>query len=134
MWTHTLRLPPLFIFFTIFLATSKIAALSDSFDSYGANGVLPDAAAAAAADIATGDLPGPGNPYGNTTPVTVLQDELYDGDGGSFGDEGRAMLQIIEDIAPKAQLGFAKRWAEQSSSRTRTICDGRSTRLLAPGF
>ncbi len=81
----------------------KIAALSDSFDSYGANGVLPDAPA----DIATGDLPGPGNPYGNTTPVTVIEDDLYNGDAGGFSDEGRAMLQIIEDIAPKAQLGFA---------------------------
>ena len=81
----------------------KIAALSDSFDSYGANAVLPDAAA----DIATGDLPGPGNPYGNTTPVTVIEDALYNGDAGTYGDEGRAMLQIIEDLAPKAQLGFA---------------------------
>ncbi|MBV8277722.1 MAG: S8 family serine peptidase [Verrucomicrobia bacterium] len=81
----------------------KIAALSDSYDSFGANGVLPDAAA----DIATGDLPGPGNPYGNITPVTVLEDSLYNGDAGTFTDEGRAMLQIVEDLAPNAQLGFA---------------------------
>jgi hypothetical protein len=81
----------------------KIGVLSDSFNSYNAYGSLPDAAA----DIATGDLPGPGNPYGNKTPVTVIEDALYNGDGGNFSDEGRAMLQVIEDLAPKAQLGFA---------------------------
>ena len=81
----------------------KIGVLSDSFNSYSVYGALPDAAA----DIATGDLPGPGNPYGNTTPVTVIEDALYNGDDAPFFDEGRAMLQIIEDLAPKAQLGFA---------------------------
>lgn len=80
----------------------KIGVLSDSFNSYYAYGILPDAAA----DIATGDLPGPGNPYGNTTPVTVIEDAIYNGDDAPFSDEGRAMLQIIEDLAPKTQLGF----------------------------
>ncbi len=63
-------------------------------DSYNANGGEAD-------DIANGELPGPGNPLGNTTAVTVLQDYS----GGT--DEGRAMMQIIHDIAPKAQLFFA---------------------------
>jgi len=53
----------------------KIAVLSGSFDSFGANGITPDATA----DISTGDLPGPGNPDGNTTPVTVLEDDLWNG-------------------------------------------------------
>ncbi len=52
-------------------------------------------------DIASGDLPGTGNPLGNTTPVVVLQDSP----GGT--DEGRAMLQLIHDLAPKAKLCFA---------------------------
>ncbi|MBC7880635.1 MAG: S8 family serine peptidase [Anaerolineae bacterium] len=53
-------------------------------------------------DIASGDLPGTGNPLGNTTPV-VITEEL-----GSAGiDEGRAMLQLIHDVAPKAKLCFA---------------------------
>lgn len=54
-----------------------------------------------AQDIASGDLPGPGNPLGNTQPVVVLEDAT----GGL--DEGRAMAQLIHDMAPKARLGFA---------------------------
>ena len=69
----------------------KIGVLSDSYN----------ALKGAAADIKKGELPGTGNPYGNTTPVTVVQDYL------AGTDEGRAMLQIVHDIAPKAQLFFA---------------------------
>jgi hypothetical protein len=75
----------------------KIAVLSDSFNYLGG----------AATDVATGDLPGPGNPFGNTTPVTVVQD-LPPGNLLAPGsDEGRAMMQIVHDMAPKAQLFFA---------------------------
>ena len=69
----------------------KVGVLSNSFNAK--NG--------AAANIASGDLPGPGNPDGDTIPVTVLADYA----GGT--DEGRAMLQVIHDLAPKAQLFFA---------------------------
>jgi hypothetical protein len=71
----------------------KIGVLSDSFNSLGG----------APEDVLTGDLPGPGNPLGNLTPVTVISD-LGPGVGT---DEGRAILQIIHDLAPKAQLFFA---------------------------
>lgn len=54
-----------------------------------------------AQDIASCDLPGAGNPCGNTQPVIVLEDV-----GGGL-DEGRAMAQLIHDMAPKARLGFA---------------------------
>jgi len=73
-----------------------IGVLSDSYD---ANGERPNAND----DILSGDLPGTGNPLGNTTPVTVLEE----GDTGLDTDEGRAMLQIVHDVAPKARLGFA---------------------------
>jgi hypothetical protein len=75
----------------------KVGALSDSFDAYALSGALPDAAA----DVQTGDLPGSANPFGNTTPVVVIEDYSYG------ADEGRAILQIVADLAPKAQLGFA---------------------------
>ncbi len=51
-------------------------------------------------DIASGDLPGPGN-LNNPTPVLVLEDFA----GGT--DEGRAMCQIVFDMAPSAKLAFA---------------------------
>ena len=62
----------------------KIGVLSDSYDNLGG----------AASDITTGDLPAEG--------VNVLQDLPS---GGS--DEGRAMLQLIHDLAPGASLSFA---------------------------
>lgn len=70
----------------------KVGVLSDSYNNVGG----------ASADIASGDLPGPGNPCGHTTAVNVIS-ELPS--GGS--DEGRAMLQIVHDLAPGAQLLFA---------------------------
>jgi Ca2+-binding RTX toxin-like protein len=70
----------------------KIGVLSDSFNKLnGAN-----------ADIASGDLPGSGNPLGNTTPIQVLAEI----NASSGSDEGRAMLQLVHDVAPKAALAF----------------------------
>jgi len=75
----------------------KVCALSTSYDNPGPDtNPLQDASE----DIADGDLPGPGNPEGNTTPVDVLDDS----EPGN--EEGRAMLQLIHDIAPGAELGF----------------------------
>ncbi len=71
-----------------------VGVMSDSYDT----NVAPNSAAL---DISTGDLPGSGNPFGNTEPVVVLED--FPG----RSDEGRAMLQIVHDLAPKAKLGFA---------------------------
>jgi hypothetical protein len=74
----------------------KVGALSDSYDRD-----LGDTRSAAE-DVASGDLPGVGNPCGHASPVQVIDD-------GSAGgnDEGRAMLQIVHDLAPGANLAFA---------------------------
>src|SRR5262249_61543684 len=56
----------------------------------------------AAKDIRSGDLPGPGNPFGDTTPIVVVDEDPVAGT-----DEGRALLQIVYDIAPDAKLCFA---------------------------
>ena len=95
-----------------------VGVLSDSYDCYAvyaANHVAAGGAAGyanngftatAAADVSTGDLP---------ATVNVLE-EAEAGQGGCmnynppiqlpFGDEGRAMLQIVHDVAPGASLAF----------------------------
>ena len=70
-----------------------VGVMSDSYDT-------KPTGIGAADDVATGDLPGPGNPV-NSQPVVVLEDFA------NGTDEGRAMLQIVHDMAPKARLGFA---------------------------
>jgi hypothetical protein len=95
-----------------------VGVLSDSYDCYAVyaqNGVAASGAAGyasngfiatAATDVSTGDLP---------STVKVLE-EAEAGQGGCmnygaptnlpFGDEGRAMLQIVHDVAPGAGLAF----------------------------
>lgn len=62
-------------------------------------GVLSDGVDSAAASTASGEL----------SPVTILP-----GQAGS-GDEGTAMLEIIHDLAPGAQLFFATAFTSQAS-------------------
>jgi hypothetical protein len=78
-------------------------------------GVISDSFGSAAADVASGDLPGPGNPNNHTVPVNVIDDSL----GGT--DEGRAMLQIVHDTAPGANLAFATGGASQTQFRDNII-------------
>ena len=99
-----------------------VAVLSDSYDcyavyaanlvtasgpaGYASNGFL----ATAATDVSTGDLP----------PNVNVLEEAETGNGGCmnyspsapypaqlpFADEGRAMLQVVHDVAPGASLAF----------------------------
>ena len=68
---------------------TKVGALSDSYASVTAH---PNAAD----DVASGDLP---------PDVVVLPGQ--DLPPGKGTDEGRAMLQLVHDVAPGAKLGFA---------------------------
>lgn len=68
-----------------------IGVLSDSFNTLGG----------ASDDIASGDLPGAGNPNGNTAPVNVLEELSF-----NASDEGRAIIQLIHDVAPGADFIF----------------------------
>lgn len=71
---------------------TAVGILSDSWNVLGG----------AAAGVATGELPGPGNPEGFTAPVQVLKD----GEGIGNTDEGRGMAEIVHDVAPGAALAF----------------------------
>ena len=72
-----------------------VGALSDSFDTATEDLNGKPLKIHAADDIRTGDLPAEG--------VTVLQDDPSPGST----DEGRAMLQIVHDVAPAAKECFA---------------------------
>lgn len=67
-----------------------IGIISDSFNVLGE----------ARRDVRQGDLPGLRNPNGYTRRVRVLRDAV------SGSDEGRALAQIIHDVAPGAELLF----------------------------
>ena len=81
-----------------------IGVLSDSFDTAQTDLAGAPLTIHAAQDVATGDLPGPGNPN-NPNPVFVVEE--FSGAPEDSIDEGRAMLQIVHDVAPKAKLAFA---------------------------
>ncbi len=82
-----------------------IGVLSDSYNVATVASTGAPVTTHAADDIASGDLPANG--------VTVLQDGSTYPSGGST-DEGRAMLQIIHDMAPGAALAFCTAGQSQS--------------------
>jgi len=78
-----------------------VGILSDSFD------LDPFAATDAGADVGSGDLPGAGSPCGTSTPVDVIDEYDPGSEDPEPSDEGRAMAQIVHDLAPGAALAFA---------------------------
>ena len=69
----------------------KVGVMSDSYNNLGTAHI----------GIAHGELPGPGNPFGYKQPIQVLEDL----DSGGT-DEGRAMMEIVHDVAPGSALAF----------------------------
>jgi subtilisin family serine protease len=90
--------------FTLRGAGQTVGVLSDSFD-------VASAATEAHGDALSGDLPGPaGTCSGQQLPVDVLAEGPAEGE-----DEGRAMLQIVHDLAPHANLAFATAFESEES-------------------
>jgi hypothetical protein len=83
-----------------------VGILSDSFDR------AASAHTHAGGDVASGDLPGTGNPCGYSTPVNVLDDSAK---ASEAHDEGRAMAQVVHDLAPGAALSFATAFRGETS-------------------
>jgi hypothetical protein len=83
-----------------------VGILSDSFNqaTEAADGSGDPIATKAADDVKSADLPGAANECGNTTPVLVLKSEK---NAAEASDEGRAMAQIVHDLAPAAHIDFA---------------------------
>ncbi|MBD2025146.1 S8 family serine peptidase [Leptolyngbya sp. FACHB-711] len=88
-----------------------IGIISDSFNVLGGAG----------RDVRGGDLPGKGNPFGLRQRVKVLRDDRVG------IDEGRAMAQIVHDVAPGAKLLFHR------SGITETEFAGAIRRLAQAG-
>jgi hypothetical protein len=90
-------------------AGTTVGVLSDSYDTArsGSDPAVTDALD----DVLSGDLPGPaGSCSGQQLPVRVLDE----GPNGQ-GDEGRAMLQIVHDLVPHADLAFATAFESEES-------------------
>lgn len=91
-----------------------VGILSDSFNqaTEAVDGSGP-VETTAQEDVESGDLPGVGNTcVGQTTPVLVLQQEQ---EAEEATDEGRAMAQIVHDVAPGAALTFASAFNGEAS-------------------
>ena len=88
-----------------------VGAMSDSFDTATETVDGDPLTIHAAQDIKSGDLPKDG--------VTVIEDS----DGGE--DEGRAMLQLVHDIAPRAKECFATAFTSQEgfAANIRALAD-----------
>ncbi|HKT84308.1 MAG TPA: S8 family serine peptidase, partial [Solirubrobacterales bacterium] len=80
-----------------------VGILSDSFDQATEDDEGDPIETHAAEDVESGDLPG-ANGCPNAAPVEVLSPM---GNASGASDEGRAMTQIVHDLAPEAQLSFA---------------------------
>ncbi len=76
-----------------------IGVIANSFDR------SQIATTTASKDVLSGNLPGTNNPSDNDLPVTILDDSA-DNSFFNLADEGRAMIQLIHDVAPGANFIF----------------------------
>jgi len=84
----------------------NIGVISDSYNTQKYTVFDPDTQInqnkpKAEIDVLNGDLPGKGNPNDYSKDVKIIKESMF-----QATDEGRAMLQIIHDVAPGAELFF----------------------------
>jgi hypothetical protein len=78
----------------------KVGVISDTYN------VRLSPITTASQDIASDNLPGSANTCGHTSVSTIGTQPSNATCGGNCGDEGRAMMQIVHDLAPGAALDF----------------------------
>ncbi|HEY5334243.1 MAG TPA: S8 family serine peptidase [Solirubrobacterales bacterium] len=94
-------------------AGQTIGVISDSFNSATESIEGGPIATKAANDEVSNDLPGPASScVGQQVPVRVIA-EVPVSPEIEPTDEGRAMLQVIHDVAPEAQLAFATAYSSE---------------------
>jgi subtilisin family serine protease len=94
-------------------AGETVGVISDSFNSATRSVEDDPIATHAANDEATNDLPGPASScVGQQVPVRVIAEAPVSAEVEPT-DEGRAMLQVIHDVAPEAQLAFATAYSTE---------------------
>lgn len=91
-----------------------VGILSDSFDQASEAVSGGGIATHAEGDEASGDLPGPNSPCANKGAVGVLEAAGSKAEDEA-ADEGRAMAQIVHDLAPGAQIDFASAFNGETS-------------------
>lgn len=82
----------------------SIGIISTSFNALGGANV----------DVENGDLPGNTNPFDRKVPVKILRD--LNKDSAFATDEGRALAQIIHDVAPGSEILFHTAASNQGSN------------------
>lgn len=91
-------------------AGETVGVLSDSFNAATTAIGGGTIATHAREDEETNDLPGPASTCsGQKVPVDVLAE----GPSSEATDEGRAMLQVVHDLAPEAELAFATAYSTE---------------------
>ena len=91
-----------------------VGVLSDSFDAATKSEEGGAIATKAADDEVSGDLPGPkGTCSGEQVGVRRIVPEPTPAPNEELTDEGRAMLQVVHDIAPHAELAFATAYSSE---------------------
>jgi hypothetical protein len=107
-------------------AGETIGVISNSFDSATVETYGPVATHAHEDEI-TNDLPGPESTCsGQQVPVNVIAEDPAGQEPEAYTDEGRAMLQVVHDLAPHAKLAFA------TGEPTETVYAENIEKLAAP--